>query len=508
LCLAVVISLALLVRTQHISDISLHYDECCSWKISQFPWDEMLDAVSRDAHPPVYYVLMHALGMLGGDSPAGIRGYSVFFGLATMVAAFWFVRTALGNEAQGADGSIRDRYFASLLAAALVGGSALQIEMSLQARPYTLGTFLTLVSASWLLRGLRPDGRAVDWIGFALAATILSLIHYYCLFTVGAEFLFAGSVLTAELWRTGWVPSTKRIAAGVGLSAWGLQLVWLLWSPVFSFQRERSTSQLWMQPIDWHDICANCWWAFAGRQSSQLPLDWQWLAVAGWSAPVVALLLWGTRGGRLAALCAGLPLAASVAYGLAVRNILGAKYLIFAQVFLLVALTLSIAGLPWRPGRMVLALGLLAWTEYGCWQHFEIREHQARYPGIRGAVAYLEERRAPHEPIIVGTPFVSIIVQNCAKHPQGIYVRYRGDHRRDLLGGPPLREEEYREVDSHLSADVKFAWTIDVFDLYGPGNRFESKLPSEWVLVGQENFRELYEQPCVLAVRAYRRTER
>jgi hypothetical protein len=49
LCLAAVVGIGLLLRTQHLSDLTMHFDECCSWKISQFPWDEMIDAVSRDA---------------------------------------------------------------------------------------------------------------------------------------------------------------------------------------------------------------------------------------------------------------------------------------------------------------------------------------------------------------------------------------------------------------------------------------------------------------------------
>ena len=93
--LAAVLGLALMLRTQHLSDLTMHFEECCAWKMSQFPWDEMLDAVSRDAHPPLYYILMHGVGKIGAESPVVLRGISVLFGLATILAAFWFVRTAL-----------------------------------------------------------------------------------------------------------------------------------------------------------------------------------------------------------------------------------------------------------------------------------------------------------------------------------------------------------------------------------------------------------------------------
>jgi uncharacterized membrane protein len=181
----------------------MHYDECCSWKISQFPWNEMIDAVSRDAHPPFYYVLMKGLGLLGGSHPAVIRSFSVFFGMATIPAAFWFVSTALADPKGMPDAKHR-RKFAAILAALLVAGSALHVEMSVQARPYTLGTFLTLLSATFLVRALPPVRPSLpgDWIGFAVTAALLSLTHYYGLFTVGAELLFAAAVAAAEVCRS------------------------------------------------------------------------------------------------------------------------------------------------------------------------------------------------------------------------------------------------------------------------------------------------------------------
>src|SRR5690242_13402100 len=92
--LTAIASLALIVRTHHIGDVTMYFDECCSWIISQQPWDEMLDALSRDAHPPVYYALLKGWGFIG-NSPEVIRGFSVLFGLGTILAAFWFVNTAL-----------------------------------------------------------------------------------------------------------------------------------------------------------------------------------------------------------------------------------------------------------------------------------------------------------------------------------------------------------------------------------------------------------------------------
>lgn len=506
LCLLGVVGFAVLLRTQHLSDISLHFDECCSWKISQFPWHEMLDAVSRDAHPPLYYVLMKGMGLLGAHSSAALRGVSVFWGVATVGAAFWFVRTSfteVPNSQPGMPQGIRD--LAAMLAAALVAAGTLHVEMSMQARPYTLGTFLTLLSGGLLLRAVRPTGTVLDWFGFAAAATALSLTHYYCLFTVAALFLFGAEEALRGLWREGWSSTTKRILAGLALAAWGIQLAWACWWPVFLFQRSRSTPQLWMGPLDWRDLCANCWLALAGGTSSMVPEGWSSLSVFIWVGTVLSLWLCGGRAERLAAIGAGFPLAATIVYGLTVRNILGAKYLIFAQIFLLLGWSLLAVRLRWKPAQVGFAAALLAWSGFWSWNYAEHREYLASFPGVQGAVTYLEHWRRTDDPIIVGSPFVSIIVQKYATDPDGIYVRYAGDHRRDILGGPPLREAEYRDLEQHWGPGVDRLWTVDVYELFGPNSRFEVQLPKDWTLVRQEEFREANGIACVMAVREYQR---
>lgn len=505
LILLSVFGIALLLRTQHLSDISMHFDECCSWKISQFPWPEMLDAVSRDAHPPLYYMVLKGLGSLLGDSVAVLRGFSVLMGMATIAAAMWFVRTAVPvNETRRS--VVSERGFAMLLAAMLVTLSGLQVEMSLEVRPYVLGTLLALVAATFLLRGLQSGAKVIDWTFFTFAAGALSLTHYYGLFTVAALYVFAAAVVVSEWWHDGWSRTTKRHAAGIALSAWAVQLMWLAWLPTFLFQRARSTSQLWMDDLDWPTFSKACFQTIAGGRSTIVPQDWAWAGVAAWGAIAVAACLCGRRGATLSGLCAGLPVAAVVAYGLIVRNILGVKYLIFAQLFLLIGAAILTARIPWNWLRVGVAAALVVWTGYWSWDHAEAREYLAECAGVGGAVEYLDALRGPNEPVIVGSPFVLPIVQKYTRDPSGICVRYHGDHRGNILSGPALRESEYRKVDEMLKQPWKRIWTVDAYGMFGRGSRFEVNLPTvTWILERQEEFRERNGIACILAVRSYRR---
>ena len=502
LCIVAIASLALILRTQHVSRVSFDFDEACSWKISQFPWDEMIEGVSHDAHPPLYYIFLKGLGALGVSSPPAIRASSVAFGVATVLAAFWFLWTALSSPQMRL--SETERGLLALFAAALVATSALHVEMSLRARPYPLGTVLTLLAGTFLIRATRRVGTAKDWGAFIVSTTMLSMVHYYALFTVAALLLAAVLDVFFNYLRNGWNPEIRRSVFGLGVAAWGLQLVWVFWLPVFLFQRQRTTAQLWMGPLNWNEFCNNCWMALAGGQSVAVPAGCEWIAPSFWGGVVIALFVCGGSTGRVAAICAGLPVLETAGYCLAVRSIIGVKYLIFAQVFLLIATSLLIAKLRYSSLRVITAAGLLIWTGYWSWKHAEYRDDLVRFAGAEGAVKYLDRFRLPEEPVIVGSQFVHPIVQTYSAHPAAIYTNYGRNHRSDILGGPPLRLEDYANVSELLKHPPDHLWTIDVFDLFRQGSRFEASLPGDWKIVRQEEFREPFGIACVLAVREYR----
>lgn len=502
LVLAGIVLIAVLLRTHLISEVTLSFDEACSWKISQFSWTETWNAVSRDAHPPLYYAILKAWGALTGQDAAGIRCFSVLMGAASVLAAYAFVRTALDSDESSSA-------FGPLLAAALVAGSALHVEMGLQARPYTLGTFLSLFSATFLIRWLRNQGTSIDWGLFTGSICLLSFTHYYCLFTVGAECLFAAAVAVSTWFRMGWRGGARRIVLGLLGSLWILQFTWSFWLPVFLDQRERSTSQLWMEPFRWSIFSATVGRVLAGGQLVSPPEAFGNIAIAAWIATVLGLVFLGNRTVRLAALCAAVPLVAVIAYALMVRNILGGKYLIFAHTFLLAGGAILAARVPWKWCRSLIAIGLCCWSTYWCLRHAEARDQLAHDSGVQDVVRFLKDRRKEAEPVIVSSHFVHPIVQfYLSDSTTLVRTLYFGDHVRDMLGGPPLRESEYRDNDRVWEPPTQCVWVVDVYNQFGEGRRLEVKAPQGWQMVGQEEYREANGIACILAVREYRREHR
>ncbi len=485
--LGAVLCLSLLLRTRHIADVGLSFDESCSAKISTFAWPAMLDAIARDAHPPLYYVVLKAWRAVFGDSQVVLRSLSVVCGLATIVAAYWLMRAAPCDAATGGLLSNRERRLAAILAAILIGASALHVSMSLEARPYTLGTLLAVTSAGMLLRALRSPH---SWLAlglFALLAVMLSLTHYYGLFTALGELAFAVTVLAGEGLRTGWNDRTKRLAAGITFSVWVVQLAWVAWLPVFQSQRARANTQLWMSSLNWDEFGRVARETLAGEHAwPSATFGADVLAVGIWAHSLLALVLIGGRTGRLFALCAGVAWLGCILHAFAVRNILGVRYLILSHVFLLLGWALLISRVEGRAVRIACCAVLLAWSGLGCRQFHVSRAMQARFPGVPGAVAHLNRARGTGDPVIVSSPFVHAIVHHYVASSERIHVRYEGDQNRDLLAGPPLRDGDCLSAREIASLNAARIWSIDV-GANGAGE-WRVPVPSRFRLATERRF--------------------
>ncbi|SFI65157.1 glycosyltransferase family 39 protein [Planctomicrobium piriforme] len=508
LILLAIFGIALFLRTQHLDAISFWFDEACSWKISQFSTTEMLDAVSRDAHPPVYYFVLKIWMSVFGTSVIAARSLSVLCGVGTVAAAWWFCRTALSTDSTCSTSNppalSNKTSFAfallPLLAALLVAINALQIEMSLEARPYTLGTLLALLSGTFLLLALERPVHVWNWLAFALSAGLLSLTHYYAIFTTAALFLFLAIELVLMFCREGWTGKLKAACLGGGLSLWGIQLLWVPWFSIFTFQRERADGQLWMVPITWNEVMTTCWKAIAGGKMSPVWNDVAWMAVLAWIA-VGVLLLMGNRACRLAGICTLLPLAAAVTYGLVDRNILGVRYLIFAEVFLLVGVVLLLSRVQGY-FRLTLAVLICGWCLIWTVNFVHDRDLMAEAPGTRGAIQYLNDHRVGETPVIVSSPFVHTIALQYIKVPQQLYAQYRGDHRSSILSGPALQDQDYAGLDDLLKSKPDTIWTVDADGLFGGMSAV--RLPESYQLVSEERFPERFGYRMDLLVREYR----
>jgi mannosyltransferase len=361
----------------------LSSDEAFSWRLTRYPLAEMLRRAGLDVHPPLYYVALEAWTRALGDSIVALRGLSVLLGLISIGLAFAVVR-----EATRLENTPRRSLDAAALAAALLAIHATQIAQSRNARMYALGTVLALASAWLVLRAQRAIGqRLAWWMAWGLAAAAAGATHYYLLFTIAGQ----------GLWALGSRPRARARdlagAAAVGIAAFAP------WAPLFWRQVRQVRADYWIPPLTARDLAAGvARWATGGELSSAA-LPAAVLVVAS----IVAAARGGGRAGRFFAVQAIAPwvlgLAASAASG---RPIVLDRYMLFAEAFLLCAWAVALATI--EPPRLRIAVASLLLVVLGAGTGSALRAIPADPPAMANAARFLKRQAGAADLVVVDSP--------------------------------------------------------------------------------------------------------
>lgn len=514
--LAAIVLIGWLLRIYCADTASYWFDESSSWKTIQSGWTEIWTPISRNVHPPFYYLVLKSWAALFGDGPMSLRMCSATLGAVASALAYLFIRDALRpcNEPAtahlpSADDSPPPAGAAALTGAALLAVNGMQVSAGVQARMYPLGICLALLCAWSTLRVLRNGGHVWEWLVLAFSGIALTLTHYYGLFTAAAiGAMLLGGSLNAVL-RHGWNSRSRRLLTGLALSAWAAANVWGLWLPQFQAQRQQVTADYFIRPFEWPQLARMTRAMVTGPEQDAHASEWAWGVLEWWGGVCLLAFVWGGRGGRLAAVAATAPLAGSVAYCLAVRSIFAVRYFLFAQTFLLIAWTIVIYRLPWRPLQVALTALSLIWSSYWTAQHLAERERRSAEHGLRDAAVTVDEWRSPEDVVLVGQGVIHPTIQQYARSRRDrIFVLDRGRPYPHYQGGPLLREDEYVSPAALRAMPVERVFTVDIYNLWGRGSRYDVSLdPDVWELVRERWFHEEYGQPCRIFVREYRRRE-
>src|SRR5262249_26014441 len=138
--LIVIILAGLLLRIYHNTDISLWHDEAFSALMIRYGWGEMFRRLALDVHPPMYYIALRLWHYIFGNGMWSLRGFSVFFGLLTIPAAYLFVKEAFQKQKM------------ALWAAVLVALNPFELQYVTEARMYTFGAFFAIMAAYFLVK--------------------------------------------------------------------------------------------------------------------------------------------------------------------------------------------------------------------------------------------------------------------------------------------------------------------------------------------------------------------
>ena len=350
---AAIVLLGLGLRLFGLGRKSVWFDEAITYFDAQAPWDQLIDMVRHDVHPPLGYVVYHLWPLLdAGDGwlrlPAASLG-----ALAVPVVIGWAWRLGIAFEA--------------LLGGLFLALAPLQVDLAQEARMY--GLLLLLVATTlWLLDRVLVQPNWTNALGYGLAGAALLYTHYYGgLFLAAQGAAVVGLLVRSECMRGArwamaslvgaglafvpWLPILVGQVGGIGGDYWieapKLQTLWLTFRDLVARTPPGGPFQL---------VLRVAYIAVAGLVSLGASCAWrnarQWPALATLAVPVVLALgisillapIYVTR--YLSPM--GIPLAFLLARGIAA---IGPRWLrALAVVVALVPMVLSLWPLYFDPG--------------------------------------------------------------------------------------------------------------------------------------------------------------
>jgi mannosyltransferase len=498
LALLGIVSFGVLIRCHRLNEISYWFDESFCWKMTTFAWSEQWERVAGDNHPPLYFFLLKLWTQLFGDTAVSMRTLSVLCGAAVILGGFQLV---LEIE-RGLGPAARPRPIASaLLAAAGLALSPFQVEWSQQVRMYALGSALALWSSWFLLRMLQTQPPLKRyWVGFVLTGAALAYTHYYCLFVLAAQFVFAACAVLRR-----WVSSRSEPSQRVGI--WQVPLafvvigmIWSPWLPQFLLHRQQVVDSFWTRPLKLEDVTWTCVQMWTGTWT-QLPFEKKLAEGSAIAALLVCLwqLFLGRGGRRLLALIPLITFAAAIGASLGPRNILSPRYFVFAQALLVCCAAVCVQRLPGAWVRYLCSLLALAGLGWLCWGTVQQRDRWASRPGFESAVAYLDGVREPGEPVFVGNPMVQINVAAYAAEPDEVFVLSNQQTFPYFQGSAVMRTSEYRTSEQVSQWTSDRIWVIETKNW--TGGSIGVTLPSPWVDIRDEAFFDWHTPKCEVVVK-------
>lgn len=189
--LLVVMAVAAILRLSELTEWWLNPDEGIYYSIlTRETFAGFWSEVVTNAHPPLYYLLLRAMGAFTWDF-LWFRVFSVICGLIAVAGAWAAGRELVDRSAPDGFGTWDSGSIAGLVAATVIALSPGAVQLSQVMRPYALQLALLLWGLYFLLRYLMvPTGKNL-W-GYLVLLMLALLTHYSSVLALAA---FAGVVL-------------------------------------------------------------------------------------------------------------------------------------------------------------------------------------------------------------------------------------------------------------------------------------------------------------------------
>lgn len=499
--LALVLVLALFLRTRYLTQVTYLFDESFSLKMTEFSWIELWHRVSQDTHPPLSFILLKIWGMIFGTSMFATRLFGVTFGMLTIIGMFLFVKEAyalangLGTEKQRTL-----PVTAAFLTAALIALSPMQTSWSMVARMYSLGTCLSAFS-SWLLMCAlhqKFSGKR-GWILFTLSTTALAYTHHFGLFIVTAQYCFAAGYLWFQS------PIAKyqdRILQLKPVFLSGLFFFWM-WQPIllsFLDQSQRVEKLFYTREFQLNDVGNTFYRLFIGDQWSP-DMQLTGMIIAQMIFLGLTLLLLGRRPADIFIfLAVTITFLVAVFYSLTARNIFKPRYYLYAQLFVYAAVAVLICRIPQRFLKNTVMTTAICGLALCSFWNYQRRVEKSKLPGMHSAVTHFDRQSQSSAPLIVCNPLLYTTAITCTRNRDRVFTHTRGAGQEYpyYQGSSVMLDSDYISTPEIDKFNSEWIWTLDE-------NRWiKRKVPvsHQWKLVDEKYYPDYY---CEPVLRLYQR---
>jgi len=370
-----------LLRLYHNTSLALWHDEAFSALYIRYPWGEMMHRIGLDVHPPLYYWILRVWSYVFGSGLLSLRSLSILFGVLTIFAGYLFVKEAFKNERL------------AVLSALFLAINPFQIQYSLEARMYTLGTFLILFSSYLLVKALNTNKTTI-WIAYAFATAGCFYTHYYLFFSVAAQGLyFIYYLLKTKQWMwKGWASYVLSV------------ILFLPWIPTLLVQIQRVEKSYWIPAPDRWSIPGTIWkMIFGGQGNDHITLiiitllaialivyffketkpPIRWFVVLGVAIPFVAAILLSFK-----------------------QAIYLDRYFVFASLYISILIAATLFLVPKYTTRRALTIIFAAISIALFFKNWKDLGPINQKPGMKAASAVINNNAQSQDKIYVGSSFV------------------------------------------------------------------------------------------------------
>jgi hypothetical protein len=364
------------------------------------------------------------------------------------------------------------------MAAAFFAVNVFQIRIAWEMRIYAMGEMFVLMSICLLFIALYiKPAKWLYWVLYAVSISVCMYTHYATVFVIFGQAIFIGIHVFDEIFlKKKPVHQTclKYAAGATGISIF----LFAPWMPTFFHQRQIISQSWWDAPFSWNQPFEILPRLFIPDTVYEIA---SYVSICIWAGLIVCSLIVlcvYRKTGLLIFLAGPVALLLMILQSMFGTNLMVDRFLSYVQIFLIIILAMTIAGIPWHFWRDIIAVDLvLCGMDTYCIYIEKLNIPSA--PGARGAVDFIRENWLPGDRVVASCPLYYSPILFYLGPDSGTQVYdENGGGFAHFCGQPVVRANDVITSDRMRRIDGKRVWVVTSSG--GWGSNFPFSIPQNW----------------------------